>query len=199
MNKESFLYVVIFTFIVAFVFVFIIALADGATAERVARNRELVTAQAFLNSIGKSEDDGLKALDEFNTIFKDVDAEGVNRAVVNGRDVIVKQFQGNGLWGTITGVLAVDSSLSQIIGLDVISHSETPGLGGRIEEDWFKDQFRGEKIGPGGITVRKGEGGVDEDKENSIVDGITGASLTSDAMEVIINNEIDYLRQEVAK
>jgi hypothetical protein len=115
MNKESFLYVVIFTFIVAFVFVFIIALADGATAERVARNRELVTAQAFLNSIGKSEDDGLKALDEFNTIFKDVDAEGVNRAVVNGRDVIVKQFQGNGLWGTITGVLAVDSSLSQII------------------------------------------------------------------------------------
>ncbi|MDT8298577.1 MAG: FMN-binding protein, partial [Spirochaetaceae bacterium] len=125
--------------------------------------------------------------------------EGVNRAVVGGRDVMVKQFQGNGLWGTITGVLAVDSSLSQIIGLDVISHSETPGLGGRIEEDWFKDQFREEQIGPDGITVRKGEGGVDDDKENSTVDGITGASLTSAAMEVIINNEIEYLRQEAAK
>ncbi|MDF1568486.1 MAG: FMN-binding protein, partial [Spirochaetaceae bacterium] len=91
------------------------------------------------------------------------------------------------------------SSLSQIIGLDVISHSETPGLGGRIEEDWFKDQFREEQIGPDGITVRKGEGGVDDDKENSTVDGITGASLTSAAMEVIINNEIEYLRQEAAK
>lgn len=199
MNKESFLYVVIFTFIVAFVFVFIIALADGATAERVAINRELVTAQAFLSSIGRSEQDGLASLDEFNAIFKDVDPEGINRAVVNGQEVIVKQFQGNGLWGTITGVLAVDSSLSQIIGLDIISHSETPGLGGRIEEDWFKDQFRGEKIGPDGITVRKGEGGVDEDKDNSTVDGITGASLTSGYMEVIINNEIEYLRQEAAK
>ncbi|PIE04937.1 MAG: hypothetical protein CSA76_01630 [Spirochaetales bacterium] len=80
-------------------------------------------------------------------------------------------------------------------GLDIISHSETPGLGGRIEEDWFKQQFRNEKIGTNGITVRKGEGGSDKDPDNSRVDGVTGASLTSASMEKIINDEIEVFRR----
>ena len=80
-----------------------------------------------------------------------------------------------------------------IVGLDIISHSETPGLGGRIEEDWFKEQFRGELIPPGGVRVMKGEGGMDLDQGNGMVDGVTGASLTSAAMETIVNDEIDML------
>ncbi|MCK5735709.1 MAG: FMN-binding protein, partial [Spirochaetaceae bacterium] len=70
---------------------------------------------------------------------------------------------------------------------------------GRIEEDWFKDQFRGEVIPENGITVRKGEGGSDKDPDNGVVDGVTGASLTSTAMEVIVNNQIAELRKEVAR
>ena len=199
MNRESFLYVVVFTFLVAFVFVFVIALADGATAERVARNRELVTAQAFLNAVGRPEDDGATALQTFERLFGAVEGDSVIRARVDDQDVLVKQFRGDGLWGTITGVLAVDSGVTRIVGLDIISHSETPGLGGRIEEDWFKDQFRNERISAEGITVRKGEGTTDDDPDNGTVDGVTGASLTSAAMQVIINNEIDGLRKEAGQ
>lgn len=195
MNKESFLYVVIFTFLVAFIFVFVIALADNATAERVADNQEMVTAQAFLNAVGKAEDDGKTALLSFSDMFGSVDGESVIEADVGGEKLLVKQFSGPGLWGTVTGVLAVDADVRRIIGLDIISHSETPGLGGRIEEDWFKDQFRDEKIAAEGIAIRKGEGGADSNPDNSIVDGVTGASLTSAAMEVILNNEIDALRE----
>ncbi len=142
MNKESFLYVVIFTFVVAFVFVFIIALVDNATSERVAQNQKLVTAQAFLNAVGQPETDSAAALSEFKSLFSGVEGESVARANINGESLLVKQFSGQGLWGTVTGVIAVDQSVSTIIGLDIISHSETPGLGGRIEEDWFKDQFQ---------------------------------------------------------
>lgn len=195
MNKESFLYVVIFTFIVAFVFVFIIALVDNATADRVARNRELVKAKAFLNVVGQPEEDNLKALDSFSKLFGTVEGEAVIRASVGGKELLVKQFSGQGLWGTVTGVLAADSAVQRIVGLDIINHAETPGLGGRIEELWFKAQFQNEKINPDGITVRKGEGGADSDPHNAMVDGVTGASLTSAAMEVIINNEIAKLRE----
>ena len=199
MNKESFLYVVIFTFVVAFVFVFIIAMVDNATSDRVAQNQELVSAQAFLNAVGKPQNDGTEALSAFSDLFGEVEGETVTRATVAGEDLLVKQFSGQGLWGTVTGVIAVNDTISRIIGLDIISHAETPGLGGRIEEDWFKDQFRGEAIPAGGISIRKGEGGSDKDPDNGIVDGITGASLTSASMEVILNNEIASLRKEAGK
>lgn len=195
MNKDSFVYVVAFTFVVAFIFVFIISLVDNATAERVKRNQEMISAKAFLNVAGKPIEDGEEALKSFTEIFGNVSGNSVNRAVIDGKEILVKQFSGQGLWGTVTGVLATDVHLQRIVGLDIISHAETPGLGGRIEEAWFKDQFRNEKIGSEGIKVRKGEGGVDEDPNNSIVDGITGASLTSASMEVIINNEIGKLRE----
>ncbi len=195
MNKESFLYVVVFTFVIAFVFVFIIALADNATSEQVARNQELGTAQAFLNAVGEAETDETKALSNFSEMFGSVDGESVVEADVNGEKLLVKQFSGQALWGTVTGVLAVNADVSRIIGLDIISHSETPGLGGRIEEDWFKDQFRNEKIAADGIKVRKGEGGADSDPDNAVVDGVTGASLTSASMEIILNNEINALKE----
>lgn len=195
MNKDSFIYVVIFTFVTAFLFVFIIALADNATAERVAQNRQLVTAEAFLNAIGEAEMDSVKVLEKFKQLFGEVNDDEVVRTQVNNQDLLVKQFQGDGLWGTVIGVLAVDSSVSRIIGLDIISHNETPGLGGRIEEDWFKNQFRNEKIDSYGIQVRKGEGSVDSDPDNSMVDGVTGASLTSASMEVMVNNEINLFKE----
>lgn len=197
MNKESFLYVVVFTFLVAFLFVFVIALADNATASQVARNQELVSAKAFLNAINRYQEDSAAALDRFESIFGAVEGEEVVEASADGETFLVKQFSGQGVWGTITGVLAVNNTVDRIVGLDIIGHSETPGLGGRIEEEWFKDQFRNEKITTGGITVRKGEGRVDSDPDNASVDGVTGASLTSAAMEVIINNEIETLREAV--
>ncbi len=195
MKKDSFLYVIIFTFAATFVFVFLIALADNATADRVARNQELVSAQAFLSAVGKSEEDGGKALKAFEELFGEVRGEEPVETEIDGRKMLVKQFRGDGLWGTVTGVMAVDRDVSRFVGIDIISHSETPGLGGRIEEDWFKNQFRNEKIGPEGIRVRKGEGGADRDSENSRVDGVTGASLTSASMEQIVNNEIQAFRR----
>lgn len=195
MNKESLAYAVVFTFLVAFLFVFIIALADDATAEQVARNQELVTAKAFLNVLGITENDDTAALKTYKELFKDVQGENIVKAALDGKPVLVKQFSGQGLWGTVVGVIATDANASRILGLDIIRHAETPGLGGRIEEAWFKDQFRNEKIGPAGVAVRKGEGGSDTDPENASIDGITGATLTSASMEVILNNEIAKLRE----
>ena len=128
-----------------------------------------------------------------------MEGESIVKADINGNILLVKQFSGQGLWGTVTGVIAVNRDVSRIIGLDIISHEETPGLGGRIEEDWFKDQFRGEAIPDSGIKVKKGEGGSDNNPDNGIVDGVTGASLTSAAMEVIVNNQIAELRKEAAE
>jgi len=199
MNRESLTYVIVFTFVIAFAFVFAIALADGVTAERVARNRRLVTTEAFLRSVGYLEGEPSEELAEFAVEFGEIEDDSVVRTVVGGQDILVRRFSGQALWGTVSGIIAVDEEVSKIIGLEIISHNETPGLGGRIEETWFTRQFRGETILSDGIIVAKGEGRPDYNTDDGIIDGITGASLTSASIERIVNSEISKLREEAGQ
>lgn len=197
MNKNGIIYTIIFTFIIAFFFVFFLALANDATVELVEQNKIVSVQKSVLKSISKMPEDEMKISEVYTAEFDSVPQPGdMIKTEIAGQSVLIRYFSGSGLWGTITGIIAVDNKIERIIGLDIISHNETPGLGGRIDEDWFKEQFSGEKISTEGITIAKGVGSSDSDSENSRVDGITGASLTSKSMETIVNNEIKYLKSE---
>ena len=100
---------------------------------------------------------------------------------------------GSGVWGTIHGMVAVSPDGKKIIGLSFYKHSETPGLGGRIAEAWFRDQFKGLKLEPAKgdhkIFRLKPEG---TGTQPSDLDAITGASLTSAAVELFLNKELNF-------
>jgi len=198
-SKESLLYTIAFTFIVAFVFVLAIALADAITSERVSQNQKLVVSEAFLSSVGYLQDEPSEELEKLAADFGEIKDDSIIRIELGGQNILVRRFSGQAVWGMVDGVIAVDGTVSEIIGLEIISHNETPGLGGRIEEDWFTRQFRGETIPPEGITVIKGEGEADENPDNGIVDGIAGASLTSKRIEKIVRGEISKLRRETGQ
>ena len=87
---------------------------------------------------------------------------------------------GPGLWGEITAALGFDARLEKLTGVDFLKQSETPGLGARIGESWFREQFRG-KRGPF-TTVGEGEPAA----ENQF-DAITGATLTSNFVKDLLN------------
>jgi len=197
MNKDGFIYTVVFTFIGAFVFVFGLSLANGVTRPLVEANQKIDFYTALLTAAGIETDGDVE--EAFEEKFPGVNEEETElfQTTVDGETVLIRRFSGSGLWGTITGVLAVNEEIDRIQGLDIISHNETPGLGGRIEEQWFIDQFRNESIASGSITVKKGTGeGGDQNSENQQVDGITGASLTSKSMETIVNNTIELIKDE---
>jgi len=100
-------------------------------------------------------------------------------------DKIAFEFLGSGLWGNITGIIALKPDLKTIYGIKVIHQEETPGLGGRIAEKEFLSQFKDKKILPQIVIISKGKAV----KENE-VDGITGATMTSKAFEDILNKNI---------
>jgi Na+-transporting NADH:ubiquinone oxidoreductase subunit C len=197
MKKDSKLYVVVFTFIVSFVFVFLLALANELTKERVKINEELFQRKAILSAMGieyNSDEEAYKFFDEKIKVkkVKDIDVYMSN---VNGEDVYAVIFVGNGLWSTIRGVLAVNKEFTEIVGIDFITQSETPGLGGRIEEAWFKEQFRFEKIKDGKIEmIIGGTGKGDFDHENGKFEAITGATRTSESVANMINNYLTVLK-----
>lgn len=196
MNKQGTIYSMIFMFIVAFAFVFLLSLTNEATRAQVELNQEVARKRAVLSALGVeslTDDEVLSRFEEVEQLEND--GMTVFRATVDGETVYAKQFSGSGLWGTITGVLGVNGDVSATVGLEIINHNETPGLGGRITEQWFTEQFAGEQIAGEGITFTAGDG--DTDYDNSEVDGITGASRTTESMERIINREIETLQSLV--
>ncbi len=193
MNKEGTIYTIVFVFIVSFAFVFLLSLTNQATIEQVELNQEIVRQGAILSAMGIEAEDSEEIQEKYDTVATDPDA-GLYVATVNGQLVYGTQFAGPGLWGTIEGVIAVTADLREIVGIEIVSDNETPGLGGRINEPWFKDQFRGERVTADGIDVTHIAGDGDPDRVNGLIDGITGATRTSDSMEAIVNRELRRLR-----
>lgn len=92
-------------------------------------------------------------------------------------------YLGGALWGSVEGYIGVDAEMKKILGVSITKNNETPGLGGRITEDWFQEQFRGIDIEPGDFLIYRPNPGGN-------VDAITGATQTSDSMRNIYNKEI---------
>ncbi|MFP4205373.1 MAG: FMN-binding protein [Spirochaetaceae bacterium] len=196
MNKQSTIYSMVFMFIVAFAFVFLLSLTNEATQERVELNEEVERKRAILSALsveGLSDEEVLSRFEEVERLERDETT--VFRSTVDGETAFAKEFAGSALWGTIEGVLGVNGDVSRTTGLEIIDHNETPGLGGRITEGWFQEQFAGERIGSEGIAFAAGDG--DTDYDNAEVDGITGATRTTESMERIINKEIERLQSLV--
>lgn len=87
--------------------------------------------------------------------------------------------------GNLKIMVGVDLVDARLTGMEAVSHSETPGLGARIEEDSFRRQWRGLPIDqPVAITA---DGGV--------IDAISGASTTSRAAVNGTNGVIAFIRE----
>lgn len=192
MNKEGTIYTIIFIFLVSFAFVFLLSLTNQGTIERVELNEELVRQRAILSAMGIEADGPDEVQDRYGELAGNVE-DGLYVGTIDGTTVYATQFAGAGLWGTIEGVLAVTSDLGTIVGLEIVRDNETPGLGGRINDDWFKEQFRGERVTSGSIEITQVAGEGDPDPSNGAVDGVTGATRTSEAMQSIVNQEFTRL------
>jgi len=103
---------------------------------------------------------------------------------------IAVPVSGPGLWGPVDGVLALESDGNTIRGVRFFKQEETPGLGGEIGSEWFQDQFKGKTItDPNGVPgIRIVKSGVASGP--NVVDAITGATMTSDRVEAMLNDVI---------
>ncbi len=100
---------------------------------------------------------------------------------------------GKGLWSTLYGYLALETDLKTIKGISFYKHAETPGLGGEIENPEFQRNFYGKKIlSESGefvsVTVLKGKTRPNSPTLIHEVDGISGATLTSNGVNKLLRN-----------
>lgn len=90
-------------------------------------------------------------------------------------------------------LVGVNKDLSRITGLSVLEQKETPGLGDRITEPAWRDQFKGKPTIPD-LAVTK-----TAPKSDSEVQGITGATISSVSVVGIVNGAVARLRAALAE
>ena len=93
-------------------------------------------------------------------------------------------ISGKGLWGTMYGYFSIEADGATAKGITFYSHIETPGLGGEVDKPWFQNNFVGKRfVDENGelIGIQTVKGQVDETSEEAyhLVDGISGATMTS--------------------
>lgn len=109
----------------------------------------------------------------------------------NGKTYYVLSASGKGLWDDIWGYIGLNSDLISISGAVFDNKGETPGLGTKMTEDWFQDQFVGKKISDGSqfvpIKVLKPGKELNEFQ----VDGISGATFTGVGVDEMLKRSIE--------
>lgn len=119
--------------------------------------------------------------------------------VRNGRDLetIILPIYGAGLWAQIHGYIALGSDTNTIEGITFHQHGETPGLGGEISGENWRDKWQGKLVYDASnepvIEVIRGKVQVNADYSGATslrasyrVDGISGATLTGNAVTDIV-------------
>ena len=129
---------------------------------------------------------------KFNTsygaLIKNGELHVFTGTTANGEKAYVIPVVGRGLWGGLWGYIAVNEAKDKVLGTYFYHESETAGLGARISEKWFQDQFIGKPIfgedGKVALTVVKA-GAAQQENE---VDGVTGATLTSNGVAAMVKD-----------
>lgn len=164
-----------------------------ATTDVEAKYDDLVTSDPIYgNTTEATKDNG-----GFDVANKDINVE--NRPLyvcsVDGATKYVIPVKGAGLWGGISGYIAVNDDCETVFGTYFTHESETAGLGDRIKEQWFQESFMGKKIYAQGNSdvvalsvVKKGKEGTMAPE--NYVNGVTGATLTFDGVDKMVKDGI---------
>lgn len=185
--KESPFYTIIFMLVISAVFTLVLSLTNAYYLPLIKENELLEERRAILYVFElETEGEPDEVFERFESSIASETLVGIEIYSYLGEDEKVLAyaipFTGSGLWGTMHGYFGVTPEFDQITGLVFTEHNETPGLGARIDEQEYLEQFRGLEI-KGKLAY--GLAGGDQ------LDAITGATSTSNAVLRILNNLIE--------
>ena len=212
LNTNSNVYTVCYAAVMVIIVAFLLAFVASALRETQEANVANDTKGQILSALGYDkaainvadvfaekvqdnliENGELKPYEgKFNTTYgaliKNGELHVFTGTTANGEQAYVLPVVGRGLWGGLWGYIAVNEAKDKVLGTYFYHESETAGLGARIGEKWFQDQFNGKPIfGEGGevaLTVVKAGSAQNENE----VDGVTGATLTSNGVAAMVKD-----------
>jgi Na+-transporting NADH:ubiquinone oxidoreductase subunit C len=192
------LFTIFFMFAITLIFISILSLIYVLTRDTIRLNESLVVKRAVLYVAGlEVPQSGVEADAVYQERVREVKDKEGNVLYYEILDSPGGELQsyvvpvlGAGLWGEIESVVGVEKDLKTLTGIEFIKQNETPGLGGRITESWFKEQFRGKRW-PLSV-VPEGDPAGDQEFQ-----AITGATNTTNGVRNILNDRLAKAEQAI--
>ncbi|MBK7631709.1 MAG: FMN-binding protein [Ignavibacteriales bacterium] len=159
-----------------------LSLVNNWAAPKIAANQKAETERAIylVHLDGKRYEEIKNSGFEVYKVFNQADSS-VGYSLV---------YSGNGFQGKIKLMIGLAEDLNKITSIEVLEQSETPGLGTKILEPPYKDQYKGLVPAPTIKLIK----GVEPSNPNE-VKAITGATISSRSVVAIVNEGVGKLKE----
>ena len=212
-NSYTIIYSVIIVVIVAFLLAFVsqtlkpmqdanvaldnsLNIRDLNDAQADAKYKEVVVADRVIDEKGKVLLPGTTGGENAGFKLESKDYKEGKLALyicrVNGETKYVIPVYGMGLWGPISGYIALNADKSTVYGVYFNHESETAGLGAEIKDNKaWQEKFQGKKLFKNGddkaiaLSVEK-----KVEDPTTQVDAVTGATLTSNGVRDMLHEAL---------
>ena len=169
---------------------------DLNDAQADAKYKEVIVADRVIDEKGKVLLPGTTGGEDAGFKLESKDYKEGKLALyicrVNGETKYVIPVYGMGLWGPISGYIALNADKSTIYGVYFNHESETAGLGAEIKDNKaWQEKFQGKKLFKNGddkaiaLSVEK-----KVEDPTTQVDAVTGATLTSNGVRDMLHEAL---------
>ena len=201
LNTNSNSYIIIYSAILVVIAAFLLAFVYQALKPRQDANVALDVKKQILYSLNIRDLDGAEAEAKYAEVVKeekDADGQKLYQCEIDGQQILVASMKGMGLWGGISGYMAVKTD-GTVYGAYFNHESETAGLGAEIKDSQaWQEKFQGKKIfsadGQVAINIVK-----KVEKPESEVDVVTGATLTSNGVAAMLRDGLKQYVEQLKK
>lgn len=196
LNTNSNAYIIIYSAVLVVIVAFLLAFVYQTLKPMQDANVALDLKKQVLYSLNIRDLDGAEAEAKYQQVVKaekEIGGQKVYECNIDGKNIHVVNMKGMGLWGGISGYVAVKDD-GTVYGAYFNHESETAGLGAEIKDSQaWQEKFIGKKIfdDKGNVVlsvVKKVEDPTTQ------VDCVTGATLTSDGVDAMLKDGLKNMK-----
>ena len=196
LNTNSNAYIIIYSAILVVIVAFLLAFVYQALKPMQDANVALDVKKQILYSLNIRDLDGAEAEAKYAQVVKeekDVEGQKLYECQIDGKNILVASLKGMGLWGGISGYVAIDPE-GKVFGAYFNHESETAGLGAEIKDsqEW-QEKFIGKQIWDENGNVVLSIVKKVEDPATQ-VDVVTGATLTSNGVDAMLKDGLKNVK-----
>lgn len=211
--KDSFLFPIVFMLIMVVFFAGILSVTYRLSEPKIEAYQLQTYQRRILSTVAKriAEAEGstpeevmIRYPESFTKHIQQIDNPQFERRAfraVVGDSTVAYCFEigGKGLWGTMQALVSTDIEFRRILDFTIVDQKETPGLGARIEEDWFLGQFRDRLFvvfpeSTADVTMKYEFIAETQSPETDAqLRRVTGATITSDSVIKMLRDEMNYI------
>ena len=198
LNTNSNAYIIIYSAIMVVIVAFLLAFVYQALKPMQDANVALDVKKQILYSLNIRDLDGSAAEAKYVEVLKaekedEDNGQKAYECQIDGKDIVVVSLKGMGLWGGISGYIAIDPE-GKVYGAYFNHEGETAGLGAEIKDSQaWQEKFIGKQIWDeqGNVilsVVKKVENPAAQ------VDCVTGATLTSNGVDAMLKDGLKNVK-----